>query len=495
MLALGRTSLLTYAAVLASFFTAWGLETVAHLHTDVVVLAVVLALMAGRAARRAGPWWQPAVVLPLAALWAGLVGQLMRTERPLGDAVFVLVVAAGIWMRRFGPSFTRLGTLLTLPLIALLTTPVPRVSGAHNGLVQVLWAVPIAAMSTFWVLLFQRLAPSPVGNEKVQAASSSGRTSTRMAVQMALTLGAAFVLGEWLFGDHWPWLVLTGYVVAAGNRGRGDVLVKGLHRLAGAMTGTIVATLLAGVFAPGDRTAVVAVLVTLGLALLARPYGYAYWAAGVTAALAFLYGYYGQGGTGVLAERVGAVAVATALAVAIAWWVLPIRTTDMIRRRIADVLADVHNLLTAARRSDPDGLQAAASAAHSTLARLEEASGTIRLHDRLSRATGGKIWPRPPLADAVRGVLALERPLEELTADLSVQLADGARIDREVGAELARVHGVLTSTRRTLGRRPDSDPPVPAPTEEREKPPPSGLRCLEEHLLWTRVSLLAVPVA
>lgn len=160
MLAAGRASLLTYAAVLASFFTAWGLETVAHLHTDVVVLAVVLALMAGRATRHLGPWWQPAVALPLAALGAGLVGQLMRSERPLGDAVFVLVVAAGIWIRRFGPVFTRLGTLLTLPLIALLTTPVPHDPRAHSALGQVLWSVPIAALSTFWVLLFQRFAPS-----------------------------------------------------------------------------------------------------------------------------------------------------------------------------------------------------------------------------------------------------------------------------------------------------------------------------------------------
>jgi uncharacterized membrane protein YccC len=309
-----------------------------------------------------------------------------------------------------------------------------------------------------------------------------------MAVQMMLTLAVAFVVGEWLFGDHWPWLVLTGYIVAAGNRGRGDVLVQGLHRLAG----TVAATLLAGVFSPGDRTAVVAVLFTLGLALLARPYGYAYWAAGVTAALAFLYGYYGQGGAGVLAARVGAVAVATVLAVAIAWWVLPIRTTDMIRRRIADVLANVNNLLTAARRSNPKELQAAALAAHSALARLEEASGTMLLHDRFSRATGGRVWVRPPLADAVRGVLALERPLEELTADLSGRLSNGARIDWETGSELARVHGTLTSTRRTLGRRPDPDPPIPAPTEEPETPPPAGLRCLEEHLLWARVSLQAV---
>jgi hypothetical protein len=66
-LAAGRTARLTFAAVLASFFSAWGLDTAAHLHTDVVVLAVVLALMAGRATRRPGPWWQPAVALPLAA--------------------------------------------------------------------------------------------------------------------------------------------------------------------------------------------------------------------------------------------------------------------------------------------------------------------------------------------------------------------------------------------------------------------------------------------
>ncbi len=149
------------------------------------------------------------------------------------------------------------------------------------------------------------------------------RPSTRMALQMAAGIAAAFVLGNCLFDDHWPWVVLTAYVAASGNRGRTDVLRKGLERLAGATVGTLLA---AGVAAAGvtGHTAVALMFTVLTVALWLRPLNYAYWAAGMTCALSLLLGYFGQDALSVLPIRLEGIAVGAVLSVASAWWLLPV---------------------------------------------------------------------------------------------------------------------------------------------------------------------------
>jgi len=142
-------------------------------------------------------------------------------------------------------------------------------------------------------------------------------------VQMAAAVAAAFALGRLLFDQHWPWMVLTAYVAASGNRGRNDVVRKGVERLVGACAGTVLAT---GVAVAGitGRTSVVLIFVVLAVALWLRPLNYAYWAAGMTTALSLLLGYYGQDAQSLLPTRLEAIALGAALAVASAWWLLPV---------------------------------------------------------------------------------------------------------------------------------------------------------------------------
>jgi uncharacterized membrane protein YccC len=47
-----------------------------------------------------------------------------------------------------------------------------------------------------------------------------------MAIQLAVALTAAFLLGWLLFPEHAMWVVLTAFLVCSGNRGRGDVVHK-----------------------------------------------------------------------------------------------------------------------------------------------------------------------------------------------------------------------------------------------------------------------------
>ncbi|NEB03068.1 FUSC family protein [Streptomyces sp. SID13726] len=326
---------LTTTAVLLSWAAALCLETVAGLHTDVLVLAVALSLTLAGTQRTAdtGRRLTALVLLPATAAVSILVGRLIGAHYLLGAAVFTAGMAVPIWIRRYGRAAAKAGTLMTLPFIALLVVPGPALPPkAQSGLVSWAWAALIGVLAVCSVWLVQGLAdrygpwrPDPETQPAAahRASRLHPRPSTRMALQMAAAIAAAFVLGRLLFDDHWPWAVLTAYVAASGNRGRTDVLRKGIERLIGATAGTLLAT---GVAAAGvtGRTAVALMFTVLAIALWLRPLNYAYWAAGMTTALSLLLGYFGQDATSLLPTRLAAIAVGAVLTVASAWWLLPV---------------------------------------------------------------------------------------------------------------------------------------------------------------------------
>ncbi len=120
-------------------------------------------------------------------------------------------------------------------------------------------------------------------------------------------------------------MVLTAFVVASGNRGRREVIAKSGLRVAGAAGGTVFATVLAGAFVPDDHWAIVAIFAALGLACWLREFSYGYWAAGVTAALALLYDYFGEHGPGLLVTRLGEIVIGAIIAVTASWFIAPVK--------------------------------------------------------------------------------------------------------------------------------------------------------------------------
>jgi hypothetical protein len=362
-----RGPAVTMLAVLGTWLSAWRLEVALGLHLDVVVLATVLALTLARVVARerpsaAAPYLLRMAALPLIALAASEAGRLLGRHQVLGGAVFVAVLAGAIWIRRLGTWWSRLGTLISLPFIALLVVPVP----VDAATARTWWPAVFALLAFGWVLACHLLAwrtgfltPPPHATTHATAHMTAPATasttaavrrprrlapSTRMAVQLAVGLAVSYALGRWLFPVHWPWLVLSCYVVCSGNRGRGDVLHKGVLRLAGALAGTIVATLVAGQLAAGDRWAIALLFVVMALALWARGRSYAYWAAGVTAMVALLHGYVGVGGTGELGQRLAGVALGAAIGVLASWLVLPVRSRDAFRKRRGNALIALKEL-------------------------------------------------------------------------------------------------------------------------------------------------------
>jgi hypothetical protein len=303
-----RPAAATMAATLAAYGSVlWP----AHLRVDAVVLAVVLAVTLGSPMQRADLTDRGIGLALVPAVTVGVTALNPAKHEVVGSVLFVVAVSATIWVRRWGPRFTIAGALATAPLLAVLIHPV---SGT-----PALWTAVVAVIAYAWMAV-AHLPPAPTFTHR-----SHPRVSTSMAVQMGVALATAFVAGHVVFGAHWSWVVLTAFVVCSGNRGRGDVLLKGVLRVAGAVVGTGVATVLAGVFGPADPWQVVAIFVLLAAGTFLRTLSYAYWAACITAALAFLYGYFGQTAVSLLFDRLGGILLGGVLGVAASWFVMPLR--------------------------------------------------------------------------------------------------------------------------------------------------------------------------
>ena len=302
-------------------------------------------------------------------------------------------------------------------------------------------------MALGWVSAAQLLAertgllPPPASVPGPASATSGGGSrrrvpaSTRMALQMAAALAAAFVAGRTVYPSHWTWVVLTAFIVCSGNRGRGDVVQKAIMRTLGASAGTLAASVFASLVPAGNRWSIVAIFAVLAVALWLRPLSYAYWAAGVTAALALLYGYYGEHGVQLLGQRLAEIVVGALLGVAASWLLLPVRTTDVLRRDLSRTLAALSDYLATIEgdRSAVDDRQArfARSAAE-----LDRIGNMLRLAPRRWRMR----------RDYLPAVTAMKRSAAALPA-VTGYVTSGRRLDAAalaaVGADIGRLRGGL----------------------------------------------------
>lgn len=231
-----------------------------------LVLGAVLAMTLARS-KLVDSWrgrLESLVVLPVLALVTALVAGLFVVLPVVGAIAFTAGLFLSVWLRRFGPTWRRIGSLVALPFITLLIAPVHLGSGA----------APLAA-----------------------------------------------------------------YLVQSGNRGRADVLYKSGLRILGAVGGTLLALLLAGVRIEGPLLVVV-LLVALAAGLVLRGVSYAFWALVVTLVLTLLQTGAGSGPVD-LWPRVLAILLGAACGVIASWFLLPIRSEGVLRRRIAVVLASL----------------------------------------------------------------------------------------------------------------------------------------------------------
>lgn len=423
-LRLGLAALITTAAAAAACATVWlavGAIAGPTAAGSPAVLATVVALsLARRTVSGRREFARSAALLPVIGVAAAGVGWLLVTVPVVGALLYIAGMSVPIWLRRFGAFAARLGALIALPLTAVLIVPVvPAALGtpwwaaalltAGAGAVAVLWVAvarevlgllrigpghdePVATVSATAMVARSEAGRTASSPSPTPSTSSTSRrrlpASTRMAIQMAVALAAAFVVGWLVFPEHAMWVVLTAFIVNSGNRGRADVLHKSALRVAGAIGGTVLALGLAAAAPTASGfAAVVVVFVALFAGTWLRSYSYAFWALAVTVVLTILQQLVGvapvSGEAGLLLERVLAILVGALLGIGAAWFVLPVRSTDVLRKRLADLLIAVGAVLTA----EPDDRQARAASFRAALRRVEELAPAHRAR-RLFGGTG-----------------------------------------------------------------------------------------------------------
>jgi hypothetical protein len=428
-----RVALTAFGAVLATYGAALGLEHAAHQHVDLVIFGVVLATTLGRT-QRGADWTDRLIALVLlaaAAAAASEVSSLLIRHSAIGDVVFTSAVAATIWIRRFGRRFSRAGTVLVIPFVAVLVQPaqnVPPFGADHDG-----WSALVAVFTVCLVTLFQQTAaragfspgdrrrPSAAPQQQQptqpeqQARPASRRRiahSDRMSAQMGAALALAFVAGHLWYTDHWPWVVLTAFIVCSGARGRGDVVFKGVQRALGAAAGTVVGTWIAGSFPTNDVRSVVIIFAVLGVAIWLREISYVYWAGCVTAMLSLLYGYFGESAPSLLRTRLAEIAIGAVIAIAASWLVLPVRSGDVLRRRVADSLAALSGILAVDHENDLAARQVSFEESVYQLDLIERPLAAQRVLARVHILANGHTHR----ADAIDAVRRLVPPVRDLIA-------------------------------------------------------------------------------
>ena len=379
------------------------------------VLGVVLSLSLARshlAGERRGAW-EALLALPLVALASVGVGHLLHVAPWLGAMVFAAAMAASIWMRRFGARALRAGSLIALPLVTILVAP-PLPPSGRGGLPALLVPVAVALAALACVLLAQWLgralrwlaAPEPATLD-ASAADAPGtmRPSphTRMALQMAAALAASFAVGYLAFPSHWRWIVLTAFIVNSGNRGRQDVVYKSALRVLGAAGGTLVAMLVAHQVPIGGPLAMGAMLASVFLGVWLRPWGYGWWALFVTLALALLQTFQPAAAPLLLWQRLVEIVIGAALGLAAAWFVLPVRSTDVLRKRIAEALAAMSEAL------DPQAAERRPAAIVAAMKRVEQLRPSFR-----ARRLALRRWQSVQPMDWIDALAACEAPVVAL---------------------------------------------------------------------------------
>ena len=447
----------TITGVLMSFATAVLLARLGGIPGPVLAVpGVVLAFMLSR--RPSGePIPEKLAAAALFSVLAGAStwgGAQMPRHPVVSGAVFVVLAGGSIWARRFGPAATRLGVMVPFALIAcLLASRIT--SGDAPWWPGCGWAALVGLGAFCWVRAARRLGARITGIASItgstvrpagprrRSAHGGMSTSTRMALQMALALTIALIVGHLLFGVHWQWCVMSAMVVNVGTVGRGELALKGIERGLGAMAGTVLAALLEVVAEPHGVACIAVIFAVLAVASGLRQHSYACYAAGITMAMSLLFQYFGESAQHLLVIRLQALALGAVIAIAVGWFLLPVRAVTALRARLAAALAALSTLLEA-RRAGTDASTALA-VFDAAAADVHSSTRPHRLHRTALRLTRGR-GPR------------IEHP-----ADVGEALLSARASVHALSVTAPDPHERATATALSLLRRALADPAAPLP--------------------------------
>ena len=393
-----RIAVVSIAAVLASFGIVFAMCRMLGIDASPAILAATLAMSLSRRAEIPTPRKLAAefIMLPLIALTAGLVGMALLNLPPVGAMLFTTGIVVSILLRKYGSIPRTIGRVIATPLIAILVVPVHIEGSAGKWLPAALMiAAGLTAMlcSAVAAWLAGRVGwteidtgpPTPAPIASIPA-SRSLHITERMALQMLVALGLAFAIGMIGYPAHWAWVVLTAFIVCSGTVSRGDAIYKGLMRLGGAVCGAALAAAMAhvAIHDPVWNAAVIFVALFAGIWL--RPINYAWWAMCATLIFALLQGPRDDAVLPLLGMRVVCILIGALCGVVAAWLVYPIRTEQLVRKRVAEALHVLRDALASGQVPDLSVLDHHES-------ELEHIAAPIRLHRWLVGSANAQTHP------------------------------------------------------------------------------------------------------
>ncbi len=394
----------------------------------------------------------PAVGLPVLA-----VAAVLHNHQAARDLIFLAVMGAGVYARRWGPRGHALGVFAFMMFFAaqFLHTVPGRLPELY---VAVLLSLGASSVVRFGLWCYERRLPAVAAPAPPEGRGPL-RITTRQAVQA--TLGGAFALGlgQLLSDQRWYWAVGATWWVFVNTTSRGETLVRGFRRVLGTVIGIVagfaVAIPLDGAGAP---TAAVVAVSVFGIFYTAAV-SYSWMMFFVTVMAGMLYGVLGVLDAALLWLRVAETAVGSLGAVLAVLLVLPVTTHAITDAWIQKALRCVHACTA----------EAADRLAGSTLAdpaprvaELEVLLGRVRL------SLAPLVHPLSPLPALTRRARArqvlalLDDCVTEVRGLASIAADPDASHDARLSAACSRVEAAVEALTAPEGSRGFHLPELPA---------------------------------
>ncbi|MBT3077875.1 MULTISPECIES: FUSC family protein [Streptomyces] len=387
-------------------------------------------------------------LLPAAGLPVLAVAALLHDQPLARDLVFLAVMGAGVYARRWGPRGHALGIFAFMTFFAaqfLHTVPgqLPELYAA------VLLSLAASAAVRFGLWCYERRLPAvAVPVPAPPEGRGLARITTRQAVQA--TLGGAFALGlgQVLSDQRWYWAVGATWWVFVNTTSRGETLVRGFRRVLGTVVGIaagfFIAIPLEGAGAP---TAAIVAVCVFGIFYTAAV-SYSWMMCFVTVMVGVLYGVLGVLDASLLWLRVAETAVGALGAVLAVLLVLPVTTHAVTDAWIRKALRCVHACTAEAAERLAGSLSADPAP---RVAELDVLLGRVRL------SLAPLVHPLSPLKARkarARQVLALlDDCVREVRGLASIAADPAASHDARLSAACSRVEEAVEELLRQESRQ------------------------------------------
>ncbi|MDI3384919.1 FUSC family protein [Streptomyces sp. B-S-A8] len=424
------------------------------------------------------------VLMPVVGLPVLALGAVLHDEPLALDAVFLAVVGAGVYARRWGPRGHSLGvfafmTLFVAQFLHAVPSQLPELYGA------MLLSLAASSAVRFVLWCYERRMPAPAVVAAPTGGNGLARMTTRQAVQAVVGAGLALAAGQVLSEQRWYWAVGAAWWVFVNTTSRGETVVRGFRRFLGTVLGVVLGLAVAVPLHHEPVVAAVVIAVCVFGIFYTAAVSYTWMMLAVTVMASMLYGLLGVLDTGLLALRVSETAVGALGAVLAVLLVLPVTTHSVTDAWVERALWSVH-ACTADAAARLAGSAAADPGAR--VAELEQNLGRVRL------SLAPLVHPLTPMKarkGRARRVLALLDDCAREVRGLAAVAADPeASHDARLAAACRRVEAAVEALTDTpvAGRR---SRPGETPAAQPAGPEPvlAHLSALERSLLELAVPL------